>query len=98
MFCSLEEVFLRFVRIVKRSVLAIYIVVYRSATGRIVGIVWWFLTPMSISSALNFAEVRTVNRMVTAINSAEDLAAQTEVEYWTLSSGSAWKFFFRVPI
>jgi ionotropic glutamate receptor len=59
-----------------------------------VGAVWWFFTLILISSyTANFAAVRTVNRMVTPINSAEDLAAQTEVEYGTLDRGSTWNFF-----
>jgi ionotropic glutamate receptor len=68
----------------------------RSTAGRIVGAVWWFFTLILISSyTANFAAVRTVNRMVTPINSAEDLAAQTEVEYGTLDRGSTWNFFRR---
>ncbi|CAG7820788.1 unnamed protein product [Allacma fusca] len=71
----------------------------RSTAGRIVGSVWWFFTLILISSyTANFAAVRTVNRMVTPINSAEDLAAQTEVEYGTLSSGSTWNFFRKSQI
>jgi glutamate receptor 3 len=67
---------------------------HRSTAGRIVGSVWWFFTLILISSyTANFAAVRTVNRMVTPINSVEDLAAQTEVEYGTLSKGSTWNFF-----
>jgi hypothetical protein len=31
--------------------------------------------------------------MVTPINSAEDLSAQTDVEYGTLDRGSTWTFF-----
>jgi hypothetical protein len=66
----------------------------RSTAGRIVGAVWWFFTLILISSyTANFAAVRTVNRMVTPINSAEDLAAQTDVEYGTLDQGSTWNFF-----
>jgi len=68
--------------------------IHRSTAGRIVGAVWWFFTLILISSyTANFAAVRTVNRMVTPINSAEDLAAQTEVEYGTLDRGSTWNFF-----
>ncbi|CAL8101103.1 unnamed protein product [Orchesella dallaii] len=68
----------------------------RSTAGRIVASVWWFFILILISSyTANFAAVRTVNRMVTPINSAEDLAAQTEVEYGTLDRGSTWNFFKR---
>jgi hypothetical protein len=35
----------------------------------------------------------TVERMVTPINSAEDLARQTQVEYGTISSGTTLDFF-----
>lgn len=66
----------------------------RSISGRIVGSVWWFFTLIIISSyTANLAAFLTVERMVTPINSAEDLAAQTEVKYGTLYHGSTWDFF-----
>lgn len=72
--------------------------IYRSVAGRIVGGVWWFFTLIIISSyTANLAAFLTVERMVTPINSADDLAKQTEVEYGTLESSST-QDFFRVSI
>lgn len=66
----------------------------RSLSGRIVGSVWWFFTLILISSyTANLAAYLTVERMVTPINSPEDLAAQTEVQYGTLYNGATWEFF-----
>lgn len=71
-------------------------VVCRSLSGRIVGGVWWFFTLIIISSyTANLAAFLTVERMVSPIESAEDLAKQTEIAYGTLDSGST-KEFFRV--
>ena len=66
----------------------------RSISGRMVGAVWWFFTLILISSyTANLAAFLTVERMVTPINSAEDLARQTQVEYGTISSGTTLDFF-----
>ncbi|XP_054275506.1 glutamate receptor 1-like isoform X2 [Macrosteles quadrilineatus] len=71
----------------------------RSISGRIVGSVWWFFTLILISSyTANLAAFLTVERMVTPINSPEDLASQTEVQYGTLYHGSTWDFFRRSQI
>ena len=57
---------------------------------------WWFFTLIIISSyTANLAAFLTVERMVSPIESAEDLAKQTEIAYGTLDSGST-KEFFRV--
>ena len=70
----------------------------RSLSGRIVGGVWWFFTLIIISSyTANLAAFLTVERMVSPIESAEDLAKQTEIAYGTLDSGST-KEFFRVSL
>lgn len=66
----------------------------RSISGRIVGAAWWFFTLIIISSyTANLAAFLTVERMVTPIKSAKDLAYQTEVQYGTLMSGSTMDFF-----
>lgn len=66
----------------------------RSISGRIVGSVWWFFTLILISSyTANLAAFLTVERMVTPIKSAEDLASQTEVQYGTIRYGSTYEFF-----
>uniref|UniRef100_A0A4W6DCS7 Glutamate receptor n=1 Tax=Lates calcarifer TaxID=8187 RepID=A0A4W6DCS7_LATCA len=61
----------------------------RSLSGRIVGGVWWFFTLIIISS---------YTRMVSPIESAEDLAKQTEIAYGTLDGGSTKEFFRRSKI
>lgn len=66
----------------------------RSLSGRIVGAVWWFFTLILISSyTANLAAYLTVERMATPINSPEDLAAQTDIQYGTLYQGATWDFF-----
>lgn len=45
------------------------------------------------SYTANLAAFLTVERMVAPINSPEDLASQTEVEYGTLIGGATWEFF-----
>uniref|UniRef100_T1IZK5 Ionotropic glutamate receptor C-terminal domain-containing protein n=1 Tax=Strigamia maritima TaxID=126957 RepID=T1IZK5_STRMM len=71
----------------------------RSLSGRIVGSVWWFFTLIIISSyTANLAAFLTVERMVTPINSADDLSKQTEVEYGTLEQGSTQEFFKKSKI
>ena len=73
-----------------------FVLVIRSLSGRIVGGVWWFFTLIIISSyTANLAAFLTVERMVSPIESAEDLAKQTEIAYGTLEAGST-KEFFRV--
>ena len=74
----------------------VWIVFCRSLSGHIVGGVWWFFTLIIISSyTANLAAFLTVERMVSPIESAEDLAKQTEIAYGTLEAGST-KEFFRV--
>ena len=63
-------------------------------SGRIVGSAWWFFTLIIISSyTANLAAFLTVERMLTPIESADDLAKQTEIQYGTLNSGSTKDFF-----
>jgi hypothetical protein len=59
-----------------------------------VGGIWWFFTLIIISSyTANLAAFLTVERMITPIENAEDLAMQTEITYGTLESGSTMTFF-----
>lgn len=70
----------------------------RSISGRIAGSAWWFFTLIIVSSyTANLAAFLTVERMVAPINSVENLATQTEIEYGTLLHGSTYDFF-RVSI
>ncbi|XP_058482856.1 glutamate receptor 1b isoform X2 [Solea solea] len=71
----------------------------RSLSGRIVGGVWWFFTLIIISSyTANLAAFLTVERMVSPIEGAEDLAKQSEISYGTLEGGSTKEFFSRSKI
>ncbi|XP_035266461.1 glutamate receptor 1a isoform X5 [Anguilla anguilla] len=71
----------------------------RSLSGRIIGGIWWFFTLIIISSyTANLAAFLTVERMVSPIESAEDLAKQTEIAYGTLDAGSTKEFFRRSKI
>ncbi|XP_077984459.1 glutamate receptor 4-like isoform X2 [Glandiceps talaboti] len=66
----------------------------RSLSGRIVGGVWWFFTLIIISSyTANLAAFLTVNRMISPIESADDLSKQTEISYGSVKSGSTREFF-----
>lgn len=69
--------------------------IYRQATStRIVGGIWWFFTLIIISSyTANLAAFLTVERMITPIENAADLADQTEITYGTLEGGSTMTFF-----
>ncbi|KAI0212673.1 Glutamate receptor 4 [Lamellibrachia satsuma] len=67
----------------------------RSMSGRIVGAAWWFFTLILISSyTANLVAFLTVERMLTPIESADDLAKQTEILYGTLHAGSTKDFFY----
>lgn len=48
---------------------------------------------MISSYTANLAAFLTVERMITPIENAEDLASQTEISYGTLESGSTMTFF-----
>ncbi|XP_057667901.1 glutamate receptor ionotropic, kainate 2-like isoform X4 [Diorhabda carinulata] len=68
----------------------------KATSTRIVGGIWWFFTLIIISSyTANLAAFLTVERMITPIENAEDLAGQTEISYGTLESGSTMTFFRR---
>ncbi len=57
---------------------------------------WWFFTLILISSyTANLAAFLTVERMVSPIESAEQLSRQTEIQYGAVEGGST-KEFFRV--
>lgn len=68
----------------------------RAVSTRIVGGIWWFFTLIIISSyTANLAAFLTVERMVSPIESAEDLSKQTKISYGTMNAGST-KIFFKV--
>ena len=67
---------------------------FQAASTRIVGAIWWFFTLIIISSyTANLAAFLTVDKMITPIENAEDLARQKEIAYGTLSGGSTMTFF-----
>ncbi|XP_034111917.2 glutamate receptor ionotropic, kainate 2 isoform X2 [Drosophila albomicans] len=66
----------------------------RATSTRIVGGCWFFFCLIIISSyTANLAAFLTVERMITPIESASDLADQTEISYGTLEGGSTMTFF-----
>ncbi|KAK4873456.1 hypothetical protein RN001_015485, partial [Aquatica leii] len=66
----------------------------KATSTRIVGGIWWFFTLIIISSyTANLAAFLTVERMITPIETAQDLAEQTEISYGTLEGGSTMTFF-----
>lgn len=66
----------------------------KATSTRIVSGIWWFFTLIIISSyTANLAAFLTVERMITPIENAEDLASQTDISYGTLDSGSTMTFF-----
>ncbi|XP_017061664.1 glutamate receptor ionotropic, kainate 2 isoform X4 [Drosophila ficusphila] len=71
------------------------VVMTREATStRIVGGCWFFFCLIIISSyTANLAAFLTVERMISPIESASDLAEQTEISYGTLEGGSTMTFF-----
>ena len=66
----------------------------RAASTRIVGGIWWFFILIILSSyTANLAAFLTVERMATPIESADDLADQSEIRYGPLVGGSTMTFF-----
>ncbi|XP_071819367.1 glutamate receptor ionotropic, kainate 2-like isoform X2 [Apostichopus japonicus] len=66
----------------------------RSFSTRVLSGFWWFFSLILISSyTANLAAFLTVERMVSPIQSADDLAKQTTIEYGTLAGGSSETFF-----
>lgn len=66
----------------------------QATSTRIVGGIWWFFTLIIISSyTANLAAFLTVERMITPIENAADLAEQTDISYGTLEGGSTMTFF-----
>lgn len=65
-----------------------------ATSTRIVSAIWWFFTLILVSSyTANLAAFLTVERMITPIESVEDLASQSKIQYGTLDSGSTMTFF-----
>lgn len=66
----------------------------KALSTRILGGIWWFFTLIIISSyTANLAAFLTVERMDSPIDSADDLAKQTRIEYGAVRDGSTMTFF-----
>ncbi|XP_038609528.1 LOW QUALITY PROTEIN: glutamate receptor ionotropic, kainate 4 [Tachyglossus aculeatus] len=66
----------------------------RALSTRCVSGVWWAFTLIIISSyTANLAAFLTVQRMDVPIESVDDLADQTAIEYGTIQGGSSMTFF-----
>ncbi|XP_032328219.1 glutamate receptor ionotropic, kainate 4-like, partial [Camelus ferus] len=66
----------------------------RALSTRCVSGVWWAFTLIIISSyTANLAAFLTVQRMDVPIESVDDLADQTAIEYGTIHGGSSMTFF-----
>ncbi|XP_007169702.1 glutamate receptor ionotropic, kainate 2 isoform X2 [Balaenoptera acutorostrata] len=71
----------------------------KALSTRIVGGIWWFFTLIIISSyTANLAAFLTVERMESPIDSADDLAKQTKIEYGTVEDGATMTFFKKSKI
>ncbi|KAG9263675.1 glutamate receptor ionotropic, kainate 1 isoform X1 [Astyanax mexicanus] len=71
----------------------------KALSTRIVGGIWWFFTLIIISSyTANLAAFLTVERMDAPIDSADDLAKQTRIEYGAVRDGSTMTFFKKSKI
>lgn len=66
----------------------------RALSTRVAAGMWWFFTLIMVSSyTANLAAFLTVERLVSPIESVEDLAKQTVIQYGSLQSGSTQSFF-----
>lgn len=66
----------------------------KAMSTRLLAGIWWFFTLIMISSyTANLAAFLTASRMTSPIESAEDLAKQTKIQYGCLKSGSTKSFF-----
>ncbi|XP_022651879.1 glutamate receptor ionotropic, kainate 2-like isoform X2 [Varroa destructor] len=65
-----------------------------SLSCRTIASIWWFFTLIVVSSyTASLAATLTAERLVSSIDSADDLARQSTIEYGCLASGSSRKFF-----
>uniref|UniRef100_A0A8C6V100 Glutamate receptor n=1 Tax=Neogobius melanostomus TaxID=47308 RepID=A0A8C6V100_9GOBI len=66
----------------------------KALSTRIIGGIWWFFTLIIISSyTANLAAFLTVERMDTTMDSADDIARQTKIEYGVVKDGATMSFF-----
>uniref|UniRef100_A0A8C6K954 Glutamate receptor n=1 Tax=Nothobranchius furzeri TaxID=105023 RepID=A0A8C6K954_NOTFU len=66
----------------------------KALSTRIIGGIWWFFTLIIISSyTANLAAFLTVERMDSPVDSADDIAKQTKIEYGVVKDGATMAFF-----
>ncbi|XP_068613662.1 glutamate receptor ionotropic, kainate 3-like [Brachionichthys hirsutus] len=66
----------------------------KALSTRIIGGIWWFFTLIIISSyTANLAAFLTVERMDSPMDSADDIAKQTKIEYGVVKDGATMTFF-----
>lgn len=66
----------------------------KALSTRIIGGIWWFFTLIIISSyTANLAAFLTVERMDSPVDSADDIAKQTKIEYGVVKDGATMSFF-----
>ncbi|CAJ1062714.1 glutamate receptor ionotropic%2C kainate 3 [Xyrichtys novacula] len=66
----------------------------KALSTRIIGGIWWFFTLIIISSyTANLAAFLTVERMDSPLDSADDIAKQTKIEYGVVKDGATMTFF-----
>ncbi|KAH9514028.1 Glutamate receptor 1 [Bulinus truncatus] len=71
----------------------------RSISGRIIGGAWWFFVLIIISSyTANLAAFLTIERMVSPIESADDLAKHPTIKYGAVASGATLQFFLNSEV
>ncbi|XP_063955091.1 glutamate receptor ionotropic, kainate 2-like [Lytechinus pictus] len=71
----------------------------KAFSTRVLSGFWWFFSLILVSSyTANLAAFLTVERMVSPITNADDLAKQTTIEYGTRTSGATNTFFSRSKI
>ncbi|MGH0164537.1 UNVERIFIED_CONTAM: hypothetical protein FKN15_060058 [Acipenser sinensis] len=71
----------------------------KALSTRIIGGIWWFFTLIIISSyTANLAAFLMVERMESPVDSADDLAKQTKIEYGVVKDGATMTFFKKSKI
>ncbi|CAF1149652.1 unnamed protein product [Rotaria sp. Silwood1] len=71
----------------------------RSISGRLVASIWWYFSMILVSSyTANLAAFLTVKRMVTPIESVEDLARHPHLKYGVVRGGSTQEFFVKSDV
>ncbi|XP_075907010.1 glutamate receptor ionotropic, kainate 3 [Nelusetta ayraudi] len=71
----------------------------KALSTRIIGGIWWFFTLIIISSyTANLAAFLIVERMDSPVDSADDIAKQTKIDYGVVKDGATMTFFKRSKV